>query len=747
MNSAAAITNFDSFLGGDCEALLRDVEMMLGGASPGNLSAPEIQYAVDFSEIFAFTHPDKTRDEVQLFPRDPDADETQQIGINEYVLDRVFFGHKTTPILLIPYAMELASFVKSVAGEEIAGLMEAAAQLEKLKSDRRLQDVLQTRKGRPNAGLTEEEIREVMRTIEAHAPLLRMYLHDEGRTTLLRLRYLLANAKLRDAKDMYVQQVEMEREIENRWRTQLINLRGASRVFSCKVDARAMAQLVSINQSLRGQNRAVRLVTRSSAMHSLYQRERDKYWRDLDPYMLCHPRSFLFQLDWLPKLANGKEAKLTLERLREGLKFLRSSGSLVRPEAGSPSASVNAEDSAIFANAKDLDAGLRSIRRDWKVLTNLVLSTETESYRKSRSKPRGGSYAFAHSILDLVGHNDKLREAVHRRVQDLGQFLREGMESLPYDAQLSPTKVTESLDNRLALELHGAEPVVLSPKSLRFVNYRCIQFYAPYIRRAAEKKPDGGAEIIGRFVKHRDAARSGEYERRIAMAYLLACNGYWGLAENYCDLALTTPEEAPKVPRHEAEYLLAIIKRIHDRTAARFREGLKHLRTAQELKPEREPDPRYLTEQAAIIFTWRGDPTLSQDPNVPALEDALRASREALEIMSPNDGLRVTIYNNLCFWYLQDDESGDTAKAKKYAGLLNQTLTSIDPKRDRWPPSVLDTVLWAEFKLEAQTDERKLRNLIAQTDKALAIPTISDRDRRALKQHRDAFQATLDKLR
>jgi hypothetical protein len=747
MNTILAHANFDDFLGGDCEELLRDVEMMLGVAGPGGPPA-DVQYAIDFSEIFAFTHPDKTRREVQLFPRDPDANETQQVGINEYVLDRVFFGHKeSTPILLVPYAVELQSFVKNIEDEEITALLQAGDQIAKLRSNKLLQEILDSRKSRPNSGLTQEEIKEVMHTIEAHAPLLRLYLHDEGRSTVLRLKFLLANAKLRDPKELYVPQPEKEREIEKRWLSELMKLRGDSRAFSCQVDARAMAQVAAINLSLRKQQRVVRLVTRSSTMHRLFRDEFAKHWSGFDPNLLCHPRAFLFQLDWLPTLADGEKAMKTLEQLREGLLFLQKSGGLVRSEVGSPSASVNSADVSVSANASELDHSLRDIRHQWSVLTNLVLSTETDTYRKSRSKPKNLSYAFAQHILNLVSHDEKLREEVHRRVQDLGQDLREGMENLPYSAQLSPQAITEALDQRLAIEVRGKEPVALSPKSLRFVNYRKIQFYANYIRKAAEKRPDRGAEIIDRFVKHRDAAKSGEYERRIAMAYLLAVNGYWGLAENYCNLAAETPDEEPYVPRHEAHYLLAIIKRIHDRSRVRLLEALEHLATAQKLKPDRQPDFRYLTERAAILFAWLADPALKTVEDAPKLQDALDASRQALSLMPPEEGLRVTIYNNLCFWYLQDDDYGDSTRAKEYAQLLNETLNAIDRKRERWPPSVLDTVLWAEFVLEPEKDERKLRELLKQIDKALGTPTLSDRDRRGMKKHRDAFHAALDKLR
>ncbi len=449
---------------------------------------------------------------MQLFPRDPEADETQQVEINEYVLDRVFFGHKTSPILLIPYAVELESFIRTIEDEEISGLIEASRQLEGLKATPALQEILETRRSRPNAGLTEKELEAVLRTIEHHAPLLRLYLHDEGRSSLTRLKFLLANAKLRGAKELYVPQAELEEQVQNRWLDALIAVRGESRAFSCQVDARAMAQLACINRALRNQNRVVRLITRSPTMHRLFRSEREEFWSDFDPDMLCHPRAFLFQLDWLPTLSNGTEAVQTLVRLRDGLLFLQKSGALVQSEAG---------------NAQELEANLRAIRHQWNVLANLVLSTETDTHRKSRSRSKNVTHAFAYQILYLVSHDSRIREEVHRRVQELGRDLRSGMEHLPYDAQLSPDTVTESFRKRLGFdEVHGKKPVALSPRSLKFVNYRQIQFYSPYIRKAAEKNPDAGVETISRFVKRKDAARGGEYERRLAMAYLLAVNGY-----------------------------------------------------------------------------------------------------------------------------------------------------------------------------------------------------------------------------
>jgi len=387
---------------------------------------------------------------------------------------------------------------------------------------------------------------------------------------------------------------------------------------------------------------------------------------------------------------------------------------------------------------------LRTIREQWSVLTHLVLSTETETQRKSRPNRKNTSHAFAYQMLHLVSHDPKMREEIHLRVQQLGRNLRDGLEKLPYSAQLSNEVVTDYLDH-LTLEVHGSEPVALAPRSLQFFNYRSIQFYTKFIRHAADRRAEAGTEIIGRFLKRRDTVRAEEYERRIAMGYLLAVSDYWDLAESYCELALSIPETSPQIPRHEGHYLLALCKRIHNPTLERLRKSLHHLKRAQDLKPDGQPDPRYLTERAAVILAWLADPDACAG-DTPNLQEAIDASERAIVLLQPKDGLRVTLYNNLCYWFLQEKDGQLDPTARHYAELLNTTLATIEPRRDRWPPGLLDTVLWAEFKLDPSPRPGKLRGLVQQMDRVLNTAALTEDNRHLIRSHRDAIHAALDKL-
>src|SRR5688572_5752156 len=99
-DSTVRHVSFDAYLA-DFLALKRDVDLMLG--SPDECSetqALQTFYAVDFSEIYAYTYPDATKNEVRLFSDETDVDPTQQFGINEHLLENIFFSPKDAPILL-----------------------------------------------------------------------------------------------------------------------------------------------------------------------------------------------------------------------------------------------------------------------------------------------------------------------------------------------------------------------------------------------------------------------------------------------------------------------------------------------------------------------------------------------------------------------------------------------------------------------------------------------------------------------
>ncbi len=178
-----------------------------------------------------------------------------------------------------------------------------------------------------------------------------------------------------------------------------------------------------------------------------------------------------------------------------------------------------------------------------------------------------------------------------------------------------------------------------------------------------------------------------------------------------------------------------------------MRAGLRHLQEAQHLKAEDSPDPRYLTERAAIILAWLADASTRAAPDAPSVEEAISASRQALDLLPPKEGLRVTILNNLCYWHLEIDTPQSLDEARSYWQTLHATVNSIEPKRERWPSGVLDTFLWAEFKLTPTADPRKLWDIVSQFDRAMGSLVLTDRDRRVMKGHRDSIQAALDNLR
>ena len=83
----------------DFLALKRDVGLMLSNADEhSGPQGPRTFYAVDFSEIYAYTYPDATKNEVRLFSQETDVDPTQQFGINEHLLENIFFSPQDAPI-------------------------------------------------------------------------------------------------------------------------------------------------------------------------------------------------------------------------------------------------------------------------------------------------------------------------------------------------------------------------------------------------------------------------------------------------------------------------------------------------------------------------------------------------------------------------------------------------------------------------------------------------------------------------
>jgi hypothetical protein len=739
MSSSFKHGSFEAYLA-DFLALRRDVDLMLSRVDErGRPQDCEILYAVDFSEIFAYTYPDVTKHEVRLFSNERDIDPTQQFGINEHLLENIFFSAEAAPILLSPYAVELKRFAKSIHDEQIARILEAAKQLHDLRASGHLDEIIASHKSRPTGGLTVEEVREVLTIVEEHSPLLGVLNHDPL-TSVQRFRHLLANVKFTDATDLIEgRRIEIDTDVSTWWYDGLVEARGTGRAFYCEMDAIAMAQLESLNRLLSRKSRRIRLVTRSAVMHRLWNTSpgRDD---DSDPHMLCHPRAFLVHPDLLRESDVGARALDTLRELRTSLEFLTRSGALVQSD-DSDTSHVGDKDGRP-RSPSHLRSALLSVRQQWRSLTNLVLSTDLTRQPRTRLTHRGEEHRFARNILTLIANDARLREEVQRRVTEIGKDLMRSQETLPYSAQLSPETVGKYLEQRLSLESIG-DSTALTPKALRFVNYRRIEFYAKFIR---DKVGGNAKSVITQFLRHPEGQTASDYERRLAMAYLLAVNDYWELAETYCELAQSTDDSADDVPRHEVHYLLALCMRYHERSVSRLRRGLHHLDLAQQLRPGREPDPRYLAERAALILGLRGEARAANQSDMPPMQDALDASIAAIDLLADEDEMLVPIYNNLCYAFLQGDAPEDNRQAHKYYRLLREILAKKDRRRENWPPGVVDTVVCADSKLDPEPTVEKLQDLLKQLRDTLASPVLAARDKHYLEDRYREVERKLDLL-
>lgn len=709
----------------DCQLLKRDVAAMLDGGETSRFHEIETIYAVDFSEIYAFSQPDITKSEVRLFYSESEYDANSLLGFHEHLLNNEFFGHSRQPLLLSPYAVELKRYSASIHDQEILNVLQAEQVIGKLRDSGVLANVLSDSAGRPSGALTTREVEQVLDVVEQHSPLLNLLL-DPPLRSVERLKYLLRKVNFTDPEDLFPHPIEPDESIRARWREALLAHRDESRAFYCEMDALAIAQLVAMNRALIPQRKRIRLITRSQLMLRLFEGERGHDWDIADPHMLSHPRAFLCHPSRLATSTMGGQVIATLEHLRNSLEFVVTSGDRVLQDLAGSAGPTVAD--------RRVPTELRLVRERWHLLTNLVLSADANPTFPAHRQSRSYAHAFAGAVLALVRSNSKVREEVQKRVDAIGQDLVRSQEDLPYSVQLSQ-KTLDNLDKRLDLE-RGAQATSLVPKSLRFVYYRRILFYTPNIRDTTR---GNSKSVITRLLRQLQDSGSGNYERRLALAYLLAISDYWALSENYCLLALSTADDADGVPRHEVYYLLALCGRFHESSAERLRKSLAHLETAQKLRGQ--DDARYAAERAAVILQWRRDHARAGASDLPSLQEALDASHAALALLSEDDELRVPIYNNLCYALIETDP--DTAR--HYYGSLEEILVRIAPRQNTWPPRVLHTIVVAELKLFAKPLAAKLRSLAQQVQLALASQTLTERDKTVLLEARRDLDAALQR--
>ena len=675
----------------------------------------QVFYAIDFVELFSFIHVGENIKNITYLPIKGPGWRENSIAFNEMLMAEILLSGRYPLILLPPHQLELRKHVAAYHAYEASELSQIIEQLHTKKDDLKrklVKTASAAAKIKLGKNLSDMEIREIVEEIDESSPALLLLARLPKAKPLSRLRQLNRRLKFRSVREVISGgQIPTPYDLDDRFfRTCLDALNDIRPTYpdaSNRADAYALAYLKYCNE-FSGRRKRVRLVTRSEALHTLHQRLVDRgLWPDSPGFRILRPRLFATYI--VARVTSRNPTEMAADRLNKIETLL---GSVSLGEAFSSDASNR-------GFGRELEEALQEIRERWLELENLVIAAGISDGSIDTADVRPATWgADVGQLLRFIDDEEDLHAAIADRAKEVVLNINSGhvdvaslvvshgakseelvTKAIHFDERTSVLKKKRDGGKNLS-----AAPIVLRSKQ------RQMPFTLFFYDRRIGKLIRGGSDentALLRYVQKRGVGS--DYEKRLALAFLLAAMDHWPLALNYCDAAVTSPDKEDDSPRHEAYYFRAACRRLSESwTKDAVASSLRDLRIAHDIRSfsmgiDEYRDPRYLNEegvQIRIAVELFGE-DFSRGLNLP---DASVKWVEALSITHDDFRLRMAILNNLCYLNVRQCRNiGSCGRdAEKYYGEIVEILADNNLTLDDISPSIAHTLLWAQWCLGSQ---------------------------------------------
>src|ERR1041385_378361 len=704
-----------------CRALERDIDNVLEDYRVSTATKKwTIHYAVDFSEIFAYVLPEETHETAPFPDGWVTGDRLQQY----YILAR-FFGRQKV-ILPEPYAVELRSFYDRLVTRSIVTVLEdmagAVEDMKKLVASADSEEILRLAEEQRARNLSTKEVQKTISFFEKNALLLVASARGVRLEPFERLRRLLAERKFVSLESIVGSKIDLdERYVEERFNALQRRRGGASHPAASLVDARAIEQIRVANKKLAQQKIAIRLVTRSQHMASVVAESSHlPGWEDVRPFVR-HPR--IFSAAYLPAAGLTAEFVKLLESRGESLSlFIRTANDALRQRPGHLDGE-HPDEQQQTAILTQIRAMIGRIRDDWSNAEQLAstLSADGEQHFKETDPE-----TIARRLLQFVRERQELSKRVRERIRQIFRDARRGL---------------------------GVLGVRLQSASSETVSHGSIIYPIEFITPALTDEIAGLADLWSVSVAAAEALfevasadGTPDYDLFLALAVSLGAIGSWSIARRYADMAIAQAE-ADKLPAHEAQFFSALCMRkaldesdAPDHVVSQIENAIQRIESAIRIRRQRHPDssedPRYLNELAVLkMWALRSGRTVGREEIENILERVLAVAplREKLQLQA---------LNNLTYLHLMPPMNAE--KAQHHLRMLEQRLTEKGYTRAEWPPFILDTIDYANFRLRRDADVATLKDWLEELRSVVKHAHLSPREKEWVRSHladiRDALR-------
>lgn len=454
------------------------------------------------------------------------------------------------------------------------------------------------------------------------------------------------------------------------------------RMMARRLDSVAMGFLQGANSRDPDRLR-FRLITRSNAMQEVMTRPNGDahHWKEIGGSPLRHPRSMMA---WIIATAIGgtEGAVGRLRRLVASLEvFLLS--------ADSPGGDAT--------RGADIEARFAKIRHEWRSSAELAFSiTEAEVTNRSSNE----AIEKLRSVFRLSADKTALGVHITEWIYRIASGVSRSFQLLGFIMQ-----GTQETKNEAASALtfrEGRDSAVVLSSSLNWMPYS-IEFHGDVMRAYWQGHPrieswTAFSRFLEEWLTNPEAKHD---EPLLAIAYLSASLQHWQAAEKYAELAFNGLHPGDRA--HEILFLRALCKRRYDPTSKRLRQGLELIEQAIDDKSKRIDggyrDPRFLKEQSVLIFQLhRAEGTDAADV-MPPVQTAVDLSYEVLEHSDADEYLKVQVYNNLCYHFLNQAPDLDVDRLRDLLDQLTVHQTALELDQRKWSPNIRDTIAWARWRI------------------------------------------------
>lgn len=736
----------------DCIARQGDLARLIQDFAYEADEKGQVWYAVDFSEIHRYVMPDSDVESMKIFS---DDDEDVARAIQRSALHYLYFDAPREIILLPSYEVELDSFydrLKWCKAEDL--LKKISGALAEMRAFIQSPDFAQigalAKRIEDDTAASEDDLKEFRQLLEPLVVKV-VSLWDGTDLDVFRLlRELLGSGRLRGLAEWLAEwgiaHIAPDKSAFERWESRLRQTR-AGRLVSNYLDAEAMATLKALNMSLAERKVRVHLVTESSTMQRILDKEMNSgSWKNPEWGSLLHTRSF--SALQAVKGQTQAECQRHLEEMRKTIGvFLEAYRQLRqgRPETDMPA--ISRKESAT-CTGETINEKLKQVKDQWRRSAGLSSSISVSLAgltapcgRGEESRPR----LELLRLFRLLSSNEALRQLVVTRLGELRAEIVRTNQLLPAVMHSERSNQHELVDNKLTYEVSEQKTVVRStahwaPHAVQFYNLEL----AEWSKSLGDRKTLSVEQVLSLF--ERGFREGQDYEVLLFIAFLFGVWNRWSLTESYCELAISAAEQSKSRHSHEAKFLLAVALRNHGpESGERYSKALHLIREAQEAMSQdtqigESQDPRFLREEARIVELWNAMKSADtgtewEGPEPPPIDDAQALYVRAL-ILSDDPRLKAQIVNNLCRHYFERGGEEGTAKAREYLAELRSVLGQLGLSEEEWLPAVQDTMIWAPWKLgHSQPNKAEQRQAIADLQQIVERPEVSETLRRVIARH------------